>query len=332
MYGQDNFSLHQELKRLKAELGGSDMLEVNTTVLDGREKLGLSQLQDVCSAAPFLSQVRLVVVEGLLEHFEPSKKTGKRSAKAQPKMDSGMKEWQGLSNYIEKMPVTTVLILIDGKLDNRKNPLLKHLNPLTKARVFLQPQGKILRDWIKKHISEGGGNVSHDAINLLEKLIGGDLWNMSSEIDKLITFCHGRLITEDDVRQVTSYTRETNIFALVDAILEGNRKVAQHLLHRLLQEGTAPQQVLALIIRQLRWVVMAKDINPKLTGPEGISRLGIPSDYVFGKVLEQAKVYSKESVKAAYHKVLEADLAIKTGQYDDDLALDLLVMELCKKG
>lgn len=332
MYGQDDFSLHQDLKKIKSGLGNPEMLEVNTTVLDGREKLNLSQLQDVCNSTPFLSQSRLVIVEGLLGRFEPPKKTEKRAAKSQSKMDSGMKEWQGLSDYIKKMPETTVLILMDSKLDNRKNPLLKQLNPLTRARVFPQRQGEILRDWIKKHISEGGGNVSPDAINLLEKLIGGDLWSMSSEIHKLITFCHGRLITEDDVRRVTSYTRETNIFALVDAILGGSRKLAQHLLHRLIQEGTASQQVLAMIIRQLRWIVMVKDMKPNLIGSEDIKKWGISSDYVLSKVLEQAKAYSKESVKVAYHRVLETDLAIKTGQYDDDLALDLLIMYLCKKG
>jgi DNA polymerase III delta subunit len=33
-------------------------------------------------------------------------------------------------------------------------------------------------------------------------------------------------------------------------------------------------------------------------------------------------------VKKTYQKLLEADIAIKTGKYDGDLALDLLVVEL----
>jgi hypothetical protein len=61
-----------------------------------------------------------------------------------------------------------------------------------------------------------------------------------------------------------------------------------------------------------------------------MSRLGITSDYFFDKVLGQASTYTVENVKMAYHKVLEADVAIKTGKYDGDLAMDLLVIELCK--
>ena len=42
----------------------------------------------------------------------------------------------------------------------------------------------------------------------------------------------------------------------------------------------------------------------------------------------QAKLYDFEGVKRAYGKLLETDLAIKTGQYSDKLALELLVTEL----
>jgi DNA polymerase III delta subunit len=46
------------------------------------------------------------------------------------------------------------------------------------------------------------------------------------------------------------------------------------------------------------------------------------------KTLSQAKLYGLDRVRRAYEKLLEADLAIKTGQYSDKLALELLVTEL----
>ena len=44
--------------------------------------------------------------------------------------------------------------------------------------------------------------------------------------------------------------------------------------------------------------------------------------------LSQARLYDFERVKRAYGKLLETDLAIKTGQYNDKLALELLVTDL----
>jgi DNA polymerase III delta subunit len=56
--------------------------------------------------------------------------------------------------------------------------------------------------------------------------------------------------------------------------------------------------------------------------------LGLKSSYALDKTLNQAKLYDFEGVKRAYGRLLETDLAIKTGQYGDKLALELLVTEL----
>ena len=331
MYGKGNFSLNQELRKIKAGLGNPEMLAVNTNVLDGQQ-VTPEQLQEVCNSVPFLHEVRLVIVEGLLGRFNPPKISEKYVAKSKSKSDSAMKKWQDLASYIENMSATTVLIFIDGELDNRKNVLLKQLSYLAEVKVYPELKGKYLQGWIRKRIVENGGDASPKVISLLDELIGSDLWAMSCEIDKLLAFSHGKSITEEDVRQVTSYTREANIFALVDAILEGRRTSAQHLLHRLFQGGAAASQILVLITRQLRRMIMTKEISQKFSRPQAMTRLGITSDYVFDKILEQAKAYTADDVRLAYHKVLEADLAIKTGKYDDsDLAVDLLVMELCEK-
>ena len=37
-------------------------------------------------------------------------------------------------------------------------------------------------------------------------------------------------------------------------------------------------------------------------------------------------------LKEVYHRLLEADLAIKTGRYDSELALNILAAELCLSG
>src|SRR4030043_28234 len=92
---------------------------------------------------------------------------------------------------------------------------------------------------------------------------------MNSEIDKLLAYCSGQVITEDSVKQVTSYAREANIFALVDSILEGRTKVAQQLLHRLLRDGASPSYILAMITRQLRLIVMTKDLGLILLSRQG---------------------------------------------------------------
>lgn len=330
LYGKDDFSRHKALEGIKRELGDPEMLAVNTSLLDGRY-LNLNQLMDICNAVPFLCSARLVIVEGLLECFEPKFGTGRSTSRSRAKHSSELKEWQNLSGYVKQMPSSTELVLVDGDINRKgRNPLLKPLAPLSKVMAFPYLQGNKLSEWIGKEVEQNNGTITPGAVNLLAWLIGGDLWAMASEIEKLLAYSSGGLITEDNVRKLTNYARETNVFALVDAILEGRRKVAQELLHRLLRDGMAPAYLLAMISRQLRLIVMANELGQRLFKSEVRNIFGPTSDYSLEKALMQAKKYTLERIKRTYHKLLEADMAIKTGEYDGDLVLDLLVVDLCQ--
>lgn len=326
LYGRDDFSLQQALEEIKNEMGDQEMLAVNTSILDGQQ-LTLNQLKDACSAVPFLCSHRLVIVKGLLGRFESKSGSERRTTRSKTRPDSALNELMGLSEYISQMPPTTVLVLIDGEVKT-SNRLLKSVFSLARVKSFAPLNDRDLGEWIKERVEQDGGTVSPGAVKLLVGLVGSDLWAMSSEIDKLLAYCSGQVITEDSVKQVTSYAREANIFALVDAILEGRKKEAQQLLHRLIQDGASPSYILAMITRQLRLIVIAKDLGRKLSQSGNRDRLGQASDYSLEKAVRQAKAYTLERINRAYHQLLEADIAIKTGKYDGDLALDLLVVEL----
>jgi len=48
-------------------------------------------------------------------------------------------------------------------------------------------------------------------------------------------------------------------------------------------------------------------------------------------IRDRANRYSLPRLKEVYHRLLEADLAIKTGKLDSELALNILIAELCQK-
>ena len=323
LYGLDDFSLNQAVENIKADLGDREMVATSTTSLEGKN-LTLSELRNKCDAAPFLSSHRLVIVDGLLGRFEV-KQSRPRSGKG--KSGNGLGEWEGLASYIKQIPETTVLVLLDEEVKGH-NPLLKKLSPLAEVRTFPLLRGRDLKAWIQQRVKEEGGNITPQAVNLLAELIGGDLWAMNGEIQKLLLYSQERPISEDDVRQLVSYVQEANIFALVDAVAEGRTELAQRILHRLYRDGVAPTYILVMITRQFRLIAQAGDLGKGLSRLQIQDRLGLKSSYSLDKTLGQAKLYDFEGVKRAYDKLLETDLAIKTGKYSDKLALELLVTEL----
>jgi DNA polymerase III subunit delta len=323
LYGQDDFSLNQAVKEIKVRLGDREMIETSTTNLDGQH-LTLSELRNKCGAAPFLCSHRLVIVEGLLGRFEV-KQSKPRSGKG--KSGNGLGEWEGLDSYIKQMPETTVLVLVDEEVKG-SNPLLKKISSLAEVKTFPLLKSDALKVWIRQRVKKEGGNIRPQAMNLLAELIGGDLWAMDGEIQKLLLYSQERPISEDDVRQLVSHVQEANIFAMVDAVAEGRTELAQRILHWLYDEGVAPIYILTMITRQFRLIALARDLGKGLSRQQIQDRLGLKKSYALDKTLSQAKLYDFEGVKRAYDKLLETDLAIKTGKYSDKLALELLVTDL----
>ena len=328
LLGQDDFSLRQSLEEIKKSVGDQALLSANTTVLDGQQ-VTLDQLRTVCETVPFLAEKRLVVVNGLLGRFEPKRKSSrKREAKQVTNQQNGFKS---LGAYISKIPDSTVLVLVDGKIGDN-NPLLRGLSAKAEVRFFPALSGAKLRQWIQRRVTEGGGSISPSAINSLARLVGSNLWILANEINKLILFTLSRRIEEEDVKAVVSHSQEANVFAMVDAILEFKAGVAEQLLQQLLQRGEAPAYLLAMLSRQVRMIVLVKELrNQGVSKIEIQNRLGLSSEFVVRKTWEQADRYPWERLKYVYHKLLEADLAIKTGKYEGELALDILIAELCQR-
>lgn len=332
IYGNDNYRCHAALAEIKVGLGNPDMISVNTTVLDGR-KLALRELSGVCNVAPFLSPIRLVIVDGLLRRFQGTEKQSRMKGNDNGEdSNQTLKEWQDVVDYIKTMPQTTILVLFEADLDiGAGNPLLKMLLPVAEKVLQLNEiKGRELTEWIRAYTAQHGRKITNGAVSLLANYIGGDLWLMSGEINKLITYCNGREINESDVKEVTSYAREDSIFSLVDAILEGKIREAQHMLHRMLKYGTAPQQILAMIERQLVIILRIKDMGQGTPVHEIGERLGLHSRYPLDKAMKQSEIFTISRLRRAFHCLLDTDVAIKTGKYEDELALDLMVIELCQ--
>ena len=326
LIGEDDFSRRQSLEEIKKGIGDPTTSAANTTDLDGQQ-VTLEQLRTACETVPFLAERRLVIVEGLLERSEPQ---GKPNRKKMTRLTDRQNEYKSIVDYVNRIPPFTTLVLMDGKLSSR-NLLLRELSGKAEIKSFPLLRDTKLRQWIQRRITEAGGSISPRAVDLLAKFVGGNLWAMANEIDKLVLFTAGRRIDEEDVRVVVSYTQEANVFAMVDAILGFKGGQAEQLLAQLLQQGAAPAYLLVMLSRQTRILVRVRELkNQGKSRTEIQAKLNLTSEFVFRKALEQADKYSLMRLKEAYHKLLEADLSIKTGRYDGELALNILIAELCQ--
>ncbi|MFQ5860979.1 MAG: DNA polymerase III subunit delta [Dehalococcoidia bacterium] len=325
-YGADSFSLHQALQELRRQVGPPELLEANSHTLPGTQ-LTLAQLRTLCDAVPFLAERRLVVVEGLLSAFEGSGR-GRGRERASQDSDRTPAGWEGLEAYLAALPATTLLVFVDGPL-RRNNPLLARLKGLVQVTEFPPLRFEELARWVKRRVADKGGRITPPGIQLLCQVVGNNLWVLESELEKLCLYAAGQPIEEKQVRELTSQARETSMFAAVDAVLEGRTSTALGLMERLQESGAELSYIIAMLARQLRLIALARELQAqRLSEEEMTRRLGLASPFLLRKTLEQARRHSLASLKALYDRLMEADLSLKRGLLEEELALEMLVAEL----
>ncbi len=327
--GQDDFSITQTLENIKKELGDEASLAMSTTTLDGNQ-LSFEELKNVCETIPFMTGKRLVIVTGLMGRFESGTRTRRQSKSANK--NKKQEEAAIFANYLASgIPETTILVLIEGVISG-DNPILKSLAGKATIRSFALPRDTKLREWVHKRVKDKGGEISPRATNLLARLVGSNLWIMASEIEKLLLYTSGRKIEEDDIHAVVGYNQQATVFNMVDAILEFKTEQAEKMLESLFRSGVAPVYLLFMIARQVQLILRIKELSRmRITNREMQGKLGISSEWVLKKTLEQASRYSLSRLKDVYRKLLDTDISIKTGKIDPELAMNILVAELCRQ-
>jgi len=327
--GQDDYSIAHSLDEIQRDINDRAISPAGATRLDGQQ-VTLNQLRAVCQGAPLLGERQLVIIEGLLGRFQ-SQGRARRQKKNTGSTES-RDDYKSLTDYINQIPDSTVLVLVEEAVDKR-NPAFRKLASRAIIKDFPLLRGPDLRQWVQKRVKNGGSSISPQAVNVLTRTVGSSLWIMASEIGKLTQYASGRRIEEDDVKAVVGYIRQTNVFAMIDAIFESNTRVAEQILVELVKAGATSSYLLTMLTRQVRLVVRSKElVRQKKPRNEIMSRLGITSEFALGNTLEQGRKYSLVQLKEVYHKLLEADLSIKTGEYNNELALHILVTELCQRG
>ena len=226
------------------------------------------------------------------------------------------------------MPPTTVLVFEDGAL-HRDNSLLKALAPEAQVKSFEPLRGANLQRWIRERVSNAGGQILEKAVSLLSASFDGSLWRLAGDIEKLTLYTAGRAVDEPDVRKLVNSTQDSNIFAMVDAVIQGNRTRAFRQLSALLADGISAFHILTMIGRQLRLIALAIDLRARRVPPSEFPKhLGMSSRFALDKVMDQASTTTLPAVTLAYENVLNTDLQLKSTDMPEGIALEILVGDL----
>ena len=316
LYGDDEFTRSEALSDMKESMGPPELRDVNITAFSGPE-VSFDLLTSTCETVPFLSEGRMVIVDGLLSMFERGRRSTQRA----------LGEWEALPERVAALPPTTELVFVDGRLATN-NPLFSRLRRLAEVRTFPQPRWNELREWVRRRAAVREVDIEPRAVQALADAVGPNLRVVDQELQKLALYCWARTVGYEDVREVVSYAREASIFPTVDAIVEGRPGVGIRMVHRLLESGEASAYLIVMMARQVRLLLLAKALRGQGASPARIGENFSLSAYQLTKTLDQEPRLTERQLISMHRKLLEADRVMKTTPADEGLVLDMLIADL----
>lgn len=309
-HGNDTHSQQETLANLVAKMGDPEMLDLNTTRLEGN--ISFAELQQATAVMPFLAPVRLVLVRDFFTN-KPAK----------PLLDQVLA-------YLPQVPETTRLFFLESKALPPSHAILKLAQAEKRGyfRQFTLPEGSALEKWIREQVEARHGCIQPRAVHLLAANIGSQLDILANELDKLVIYKAGEEITAEDVMQLSPYAAEASIFDLVDALGNRSSQKASLLLGQKLGEGADPFYLFVMIVRQFRLLIQVKELVEAGKRPPAVSQELKLHSFVAGKLVQQAQGFSLPQLEQIYHHLLGIDVGVKTGRQEMVTALSLLVAGL----
>ncbi|MFA6410303.1 MAG: DNA polymerase III subunit delta [Candidatus Buchananbacteria bacterium] len=326
LYGPDAFRSRQKLKDLKDKfIREIDKSALNIQTLDG-SKLDVADFENAVNTSPFLAKKRMVIIEDLL-----SKNKGQKVQK------------EILETLDQKKLDDTILIFWESGLDGNKakksksklsakrgDNLFSRLQKEKYAQEFTLLNQADVYNWTAGEIKKRTGQIQPAALRLLTDLVGNDLWQMNSEIDKLLAFAENKNITLNNVETLVKTKLDEDIFKLTDALSQKNKRLALKLISDQLKSGTLPTELLAKITWQFKNLLLLKSFVEQNGAGYPSERLGYQlglHPFVVKKTMAQIQNFDLDKLKKTYQNLLAIDYKIKTSQTDPEVMFDLLVIK-----
>ena len=308
LYGEERYLIRQYRDKLINAIVSSDDT-MNFSSFEGAD-VNQKEIIDLAETLPFFAEKRLILIE-----------------------DTGMfkKGGEDLAEYLPTAPDTTFFVFVEEEIDKRSKLYKAIAKSEGNAVEFSTQSDDTLARWVGGRIKKEGKGMTQAAYNLFIAKTGTDMENIDKELEKLLCYCMDKdTIEEADVEAVTTEQIQNKVFDMVDAISNHNQRKALDLYYDLLALKEPAMRIMFLITRQFQMLMIVKSMSGRGFGNKDIaSKAGCP-EWAVRKYQAQGRGYSLEQLKKAVSDGVSYEEAVKTGQMNDQLAVEMFIVQYSK--
>ena len=304
LYGTEAYLKKQYKDKLKNALAAPDD-NMNFTAFEGKNS-NPKEIIDLAETLPFFAERRVILIE-----------------------DSGFfkSSCEDLAEYLSEVAPATYFIFVEEEVDKRSK-MYKAVKKQGSIVEFGAQSEELLTRWILGRLKKEGKNITGSVMQLFLSKTGTDMGNIDRELEKLICYTLGRdVITVEDVEAVVTEQTTNKIFEMVNAIAEHNQKKALDLYYDLLTLKEPPMRIMFLITRQFQILLNIRDMSARGLDSQTMAKVAGVPPFAVKRNLSQAKGFTMTQLKGALRDGVEFEEAVKTGQMNDQMAVELFIMK-----
>ena len=306
LYGSETYLLNTYRDKLKAAVMGDGGSDMNYACYNGNNGIDERELAESLMQFPFLSEYRLVVVE-----------------------ESGLfGKDNDFPDIIAQIPDSTVLIITEKDADKRTR-LYKAIQKNGYACEFTTPKPEELENIIGRMFREAGKKVSSHTVSYFVEYVGGDLFHLTTEADKLMDYTGSSAeITQKDIEAICTMQIERRIFDMVDNLIAHNRAAAMKIYFDLIALKEAPLGILRFLMSQYNSLLMVRDgMDRKLSEAESASETK-QAPWLVKRNRAKLKNFTRNQILKSLVLMTNAEEQIKTGNLDENAGIEILLANL----
>ena len=232
--------------------------------------------------------------------------------------------------YLNKPTNENILLIYAPyeKLDERK----KVTKELKKKSTFIKiavPNEFNLAAYVQNELAAHQIGISGPVVNEFIARAKGDIDRLMGELAKIKAYFYGQhnaMITAEILADLVAVTLEDNVFLLTEALVSKNNRQAFRVFSDLMQQKEEPIKLIVMIANQFRLLKQVQTLaSGNLSEKDIASRLAV-HPFRVKLARQQARNFTTDQLDNALKKLAEADLQIKSGLIDGELALELFIL------
>jgi len=248
-------------------------------------------------------------------------------------------------DLVEKQAEQCTIISLERSPDKRTKSA-KFLLKQAKVEEFKRLEETSLYEWMINFSAQFAAvrnpnlsnPLSYDVARKLVARCGEDGWNLSREMEKLITYSDGQPITDHMIVEITVPHPKAIIWDFLSELSKKNVQGAMHTFRELITMGESVHQIFSMVVREIRIHAMIRSGIDQGMDPKSIAGASKLHPFVVQKTLPLSRQFTTAQIKDLYDQLYEIDTRLKTGGIlttsDDtgefELAIEKLIVGMGK--